>query len=61
MGRKNETQSSSQTSQKVFGIRGFDEKLITAIKILSLRQGKSLRELMQEATIDLLKKYKEPF
>ena len=64
MSRKSGTSSSSEgssSSQKVFGIRGFDEKLITAIKILSLRQGKSLRELMQEATIDLLKKYKEPF
>lgn len=60
MSRKSQTSSSGEGS-KVFGIRGFDEKLSTAIKILSLRKGKSVRELMEEAAIDLLKKYKEPY
>ena len=62
MVRKSGTSSSSESSsQRVFGIRGFDEKLSIAVKILSLRQKKSVRELMEEAALDLLKKYKEPF
>jgi hypothetical protein len=64
MGRKSGTSSSSEgssSSQKVFGIRGFDDSLSTAIKILGLKKKRSVRELMEEAAIDLLKKYKEPF
>ena len=58
---KKTTTSTSSEEQKVFGIRGFDPRFIKAIKILSLKEERSVKDLMEEATKDLLKKYKEPF
>ena len=58
---QSQVQDRTQANQKIFAIRGFSENLSRAAKIVALKQNKSLREIMEEATIDMLRKYQEPF
>ena len=57
MAKKKTESSGSSTDKRVFGVR-MDEELAKDLKILGIKKGKRAYELIEEAVIDLLKKYK---
>ena len=56
---KKETASSSasSSSQKVFGVRGLSDETIQMIKIIGIKRGMTVGEVITEAVLDLKKKY----
>ncbi len=58
MTRKSTPPSSPSSSNKVFGVR-VDPELAKKLKILAIEKETQVYKLLEEAIIDLLKKYKK--